>query len=791
MDTITPTAIERFARRFAGYTKAYGTYEIKDDGSTPGKKNGKARTVAEEVTLELFEAHLRGEGKGIGILPLDDDELVRWGCIDVDDYTGDGNGEKAHEFAKLVARKNLPLVVCRSKSGGAHCFLFLREPSDPKAVRDFLKRCTHTLGLPPDTEIFPKQVMREEGQIGNWLNLPYFYTERTSRYAIDGNGAEMLLEEFLDAADAAATSIDELGGTRPAATSVVATSEPSLPSTQPATSTGTEETDALAFLDRAAAQVEEAGEGRRNNQLNKSAYTVGGLIAAGVLSEDAARTRLLEAADEAGLPRREAERTITSGFKDGKERPWTPRNMLDPADPMRTADKLLDAKYMSVKGERTLHRHRETFWAWNGACYEMVEREDIAAVVWAYTENAIAPGKNGAVPFKPTNEKVQGIIHALKARSQLSSKIDFPAWLTEDDQPPPSEFMSVKNGLLHLPTGELWRPAPSYFNTSASRVAYDATSPEPKNWLAFLDQVFGDDKEARDAIQEFIGYCLLPDTSQQKMLLVVGPPRSGKGTIGRVLRELVGADSVAGPTMHSLSGEFGLEPLIPRPVAIISDARIGARTDKAAVTERLLSISGEDTLSVNRKNTSFWHGRLLTRFIILTNELPALSDGSGALANRFIIVVMKTSFLGKEDPGLFDKLKAELPGILNWAIAGYERLRARGHFLQPTSGREALDEIQMLASPVKAFVTDYCEVGPGYVEAIDHIWDAWKAWCVRSGNMTGSRAWLGRNLKSALPGVTDGEAVIGGERTRVYRGIRLRPVEEAGRPPIKDEEMPF
>ena len=294
---------------------------------------------------------------------------------------------------------------------------------------------------------------------------------------------------------------------------------------------------------------------------------------------------------------------------------------------------------------------------------------------------------------------------------------------------------------------------PAFFNTAASSVAYDPDAAHPTQWQAFLAQIFGEDKQAMDAMQEFFGYCLSTDTAQQKMLLVVGPPRSGKGTMARVLRELAGPDSVAGPTMSSLSGDFGLEPLIPRPIAIISDARIGQRTDKAAVTERLLSISGEDTMSVNRKNTSFWHGKLQTRFIIITNEIPALADGSGALANRFIIVLLQTSFLGKEDPALFEKLKPEMPGILNWAIDGYQRLRERGHFVQPESATEALEEMMRIGSPVRAFVSECCEVGVGYEEEQEFLWDKWKEWCARNGNQPGSKNWWGRNLKTVVPGL--------------------------------------
>jgi putative DNA primase/helicase len=512
----------------------------------------------------------------------------------------------------------------------------------------------------------------------------------------------------------------------------------------------------------------------RNNVLNKTAYTLGGLVGAGLADEDDIRNRLLAVADELGLARREATATINSGLSSGIKAPWTPGTVLDPSDPMRSARKLVDDRFRDKTGFPLLIRHRDTFWQWTGSHYKILEKEPVEAIVWKYTERAKALGKQGPALFKPTPDKVNAIVSALRAATQFGRDIDLPAWIVGgEDSPPPTEFMAVKNGLLHLPKGEPWNPTPHFFNTSASAVSFDPDAPPPRRWLRFLDETFGDDMEARQAMQEFIGYILTPDTSQQKILLVVGPPRSGKGTMGRVIRELVGHDSIAAPTMHSLSGEFGLEPLIPRPVAIISDARIGARTDKAAVTERLLSISGEDPLSINRKNSSFWHGRLQTRFAILTNELPALSDSSGALANRFIIVHLSNSFLGNEDPMLFETLKGEMPGILNWAIEGYERLRQRGRFIQPTSGQQALDEILMLASPEKAFVKEMCIVRAGRSMSKDALWEEWRRWCERNQVRVGSRDWFFRNLRTAVPGLKDAEPTVDGMRTPTLLGIAL------------------
>ena len=104
------------------------------------------------------------------------------------------------------------------------------------------------------------------------------------------------------------------------------------------------------------------------------------------------------------------------------------------------------------------------------------------------------------------------------------------------------------------------------------------------------------------------------------------------------------------------------------------------------VVERFLSVSGEDSLTIDRKYREPWTDRLPTRFVVLTNELPRLTDSSGALASRFIVFVLRRSFYGSENPKLTDELLSEAPAILNWALEGLDRLNERGHFLNPESG---------------------------------------------------------------------------------------------------------
>ena len=560
---------------------------------------------------------------------------------------------------------------------------------------------------------------------------------------------------------------------------------------------------ASAAVERECGAIATAQDGVRNETLNRAAFSLGQLVAGGLVDEGEVSARLLAAALASGLPRQEAEKTIASGLTAGLQEPRTmPESdarkaasngsgvteaggnylgaggspILDPRNPLPSARALVAARFMD-HDLRTMHRHRDTFWQFTGSYYRQADDEEVRRAAWLFLETAMQiDAKGNAQPFKPTQARVSDVIDAVKAVSALDPTISPPAWLDGDNgNPPATEFLAVANGLLHLPTCKIHQPTPAFFGLSASEVELDPAAPVPRRWQAFLSEVFGADQEAIEALQDWIGYVLATNTSQQKVLLMVGPKRSGKGTIARVLKALLGRDSVAGPTLASLASNFGLEPLIGKPLAIISDARIGGRSDHAAIAERLLSISGEDALTIDRKFRPAWHGTLPTRFMILTNQLPYLADSSGALTSRFIILQLKNTFFGREDPGLSKVLMEELPGILNWALVGYDRLRARGQFIQPESAREALEDLEALSSPVKTFVEECCCLGPGLQASINAVFSAWTDWCAASGRReTGTKQGFGRDLRSAYPGITTRQPGGGGNRARVYQGIAVR-----------------
>jgi putative DNA primase/helicase len=261
-----------------------------------------------------------------------------------------------------------------------------------------------------------------------------------------------------------------------------------------------------------------------------------------------------------------------------------------------------------------------------------------------------------------------------------------------------SVIVSVRNGLLDVERRQLISHTPLYFNQAAVPFEYVPNAPEPRRWLEFLAQLWPTEPAAIDVLGEWFGYVASGRTDLHKILLMVGPTRGGKGAIARILGALIGSKNVAGPTLNSFGGEFGLAPLIGKPLAVISDARFAGK-DASVVVERLLSISGEDILTVNRKYRDQWTGKLPTRLHVLSNELPKLGDASTAIVGRIILLLLSQSWLGREDHELEPALRAELTGILNWALDGLRRLTAVNEhkFTRLSSAEKAVTAMRDLA----------------------------------------------------------------------------------------------
>lgn len=460
--------------------------------------------------------------------------------------------------------------------------------------------------------------------------------------------------------------------------------------------------------------------------------------------------------------------------------PKTREHSYVPDDPASLAIRFVQAN--QTKQNLCSYRWMEgKYYRWNNSHYDAMPDESINSDIFDFIEgiylkkykaDQMEVPNDGRSQEKVTKLKVNraiidntkiGLVNLIKINSESLSE---PFWLSEQPQGwEPEDVIQAANRLVHLPSfvsghrTSYIEKTPTFFSTYS--LAYDfkfnsygGSVEPPPIWGKFLDSVFPGDTDSIKCLQEFFGYFCTPDTGQQKIWMLIGPKRSGKGTIIRVLRHMLGEKNVAFPTFKSLTNDFGKQALLGKSLAVFPDARITARTDTGDVVECLLSISGEDAQSINRKHLDFINKKLYCRFLISTNELPRLTENSGALVSRAIVLKFIHTFIGNEDIELESKLLPEIPFILRWALDGWKRLKENKQFTQPESGKNAVEDFLNLSSPISHFIGDCIDSDPEFTSDTRSLFMCYKNWCEwQNRDIVGDMLNFTRNLGSALPGL--------------------------------------
>ncbi len=452
-----------------------------------------------------------------------------------------------------------------------------------------------------------------------------------------------------------------------------------------------------------------------------------------------------------------------------------------PTTPMDTAEKFQrslpeDGKVLFWRGE---------FYTWDGCRYAVRDAVYLHQQLYHFMAARQTKKYNASlkatevIAFSPKKSHIEDVMHALRAVCFVDLP-EPPSWIeARPGDVPASEIIAFRNGFLHWPTRKLRRSDPRLFITSALEFDFNPRAPAPQHWLAFMSSLWPSDPESIECLADMFGYLLTDDTSLQKAFMMIGPPRCGKGTILRVLEMLIGQTNRASPSLALLGTQFGLQALIGKRIAIISDARLSGKADQQPIVENILRITGEDSLTFDRKNLGHWSGKLSSRFVFAANETPPFTDASSALSNRFMLFKFTKSFLNEEDHGLTARLLLELPSILLWALEGLQRLKQRGYLVQPKAAKDIADELREQGSPIGSFVADRCILSP--VASVDRgeLFSAWREWCgVQGMDHPGTVIAFGRKLSAAASGIGRSQPVDGGARLNLYTGIRLRSAQD-------------
>jgi putative DNA primase/helicase len=429
--------------------------------------------------------------------------------------------------------------------------------------------------------------------------------------------------------------------------------------------------------------------------------------------------------------------------------------------PYDNAQKLLSLRaWDKAEGVPTLRYCQKSFWSWQGTHWQEIDEDTSRAAIWNHLNRAQRYVKAGKLArFEPKVSDVNAVLDALQAVVNLEGKANpMPGWFG-DGRPAGDlrELVALENGLLHFGTRTLLPHTPKFWSPNVLPYGFDSQARAPR-FEQFLEEVWPGDPEAQGSLLEMFGLLMTDITEYQKMFMFVGPKRGGRGTIGRLLKGLIGPENYVGTSLKSFSEQFGMENFVGKKAAVFSDVRMDgiSRAHMTTLVERLLSISGEDDVPVNRKYHKYWSGQLLTRLVFFANELPRFHDDSGALSGRFLSFQMQQTFYGREDPDLTKKLLAERPGILNLALDALARLRRRGRLVQCASGLGMSERLDDLTSDVGLFVKECCVVESGAEVLADKLFMRFQGWCEKEGiRYSIASQHLSEKIRAAVPTVRD------------------------------------
>jgi len=431
-------------------------------------------------------------------------------------------------------------------------------------------------------------------------------------------------------------------------------------------------------------------------------------------------------------------------------------------------------------GKLNLRTFRGEFVEFNGKCYEEIPREEIHGQLYKFLHTKTYLDKDGIIKtYKSTRAKVYDILDACNAFCPVSA--DPPAWLVKTKtQPRPSCLITFLNGILDVNEyirGEikLCRPTPDLFTFTVLPYEFNPDK-NSELWIKFLEDIFNGDQEKIKLLQQWFGYNCVPDMSYEKLMLFTGRPRSGKSTTLETLQAMLGDRNCCETSFQALGGAFGYQPLVGKLAAVIGDAKSPRYGEAEAVLEKILHITGGDAVSINRKNMpALPLIRLICRFTIAMNDLPAFTDHSRALEYRTNILTFDNSYVGREDRGLKSRLRDEAAqgNIINWALRGLKSLYESNNFSAPSASIKALQTFRELVSPVATFIEGCIDCGSLLSESTDFMYDVWKWWCKREGRSEGFKATFMRGMFAALPELKVVRARSGSKQTKIAIGVKI------------------
>ncbi len=436
------------------------------------------------------------------------------------------------------------------------------------------------------------------------------------------------------------------------------------------------------------------------------------------------------------------------------------------------------------------------FHRWNGRNYFPVSTAEIKAEITAvikaeFNRDNIRRLKNfiatESKPLPPVAEKVttattNNVLQALTGIIVTPEHAGQPAWLDGHDATIPAvNFISLTNGLLNvnaLLAGDqdhLSPHTPSFFSAVSVPYAFDQFAECPK-WLAFVTRNLEQDESRINLLQEWFGYCLLPDTSQQKFLLMEGKGSNGKSVACAALTAMLGKANCSAVPLELFGDKFALSVTLGRLANIAAEV---GEIDKFS-EGYIKSFASGDRMAFEKKYQPGFEATPTARLVIATNNRPRWSDRSDGIWRRMLLLpFLLTIEEGQKVKGM-DKAdwwadSGECAGILMWAINGLARLRQQRQFTDPAVCLAAISDYRNESNPARSFLLDHYEPDEfGNVITAD-AYKLYRDWCESHGNKPFSSIQFGKEVVSVFPTARQGKVrSFEGNRLNGYHGIERK-----------------
>lgn len=305
------------------------------------------------------------------------------------------------------------------------------------------------------------------------------------------------------------------------------------------------------------------------------------------------------------------------------------------------------------------------------------------------------------------------------------------------------DIINLKNGLYSISMKKLYPHTPEYISITQIDTAYD---PEEtcERWEQFIDEVTCGKKDQARLLRQFAGYSITRDTRYQKAFMFDGDGSNGKSVFAKVMKELL-KGSCSNVSLEQINEHFGASALHGKTLNIVEE--IKESYYHSDVLKKF--ISGEP-VSVEVKYRNNLEFTSITKFLFCVNQAPRLADTSTGSYRRFIIVPFKAKFGDggkKADPELFQKLKNELPGILNWALVGLADLHESRGFIETEDNRKAMEEYIYENSPLKEMIRDFYEEDEDATIERDDFYTQYKSFVLNNGGKPRGKQGMLKELK--------------------------------------------